>query len=142
MSDAELNSLLADVVLVVHFSFVLFVVIGFLMVVFGRFIGWMWIYHRVFRIGHLVAIIIVIAQTYLGRYCPLTIWERDLRIRAGQDGYEESFIQYWLQRLLYYDAELWQFGVAYTVFGVLVVVATVLDWKKIYRKAGRIKHRM
>lgn len=131
MNETGLNLLLADFVLVVHFIFVLFVVVGFLVIVGGRFIGWSWIYHRVFRIVHLVAIGFVIAQSYLGQLCPLTIWENVLRVRAGQGSYQESFIRHWLQRLLFYDAEPWQFGIVYTVFGILVLAATVVDWERI-----------
>ena len=131
MREAGSSAWLADVVLIVHFIFVLFVVVGFLFILFGRFSGWSWIYHRVFRIVHLVAIIFVVLQSYLGRLCPLTIWENYLRSDAGQAGYEGSFVRYWLQRILYYDAEPWVFGVIYTVFGLLVAAATVLDWKKL-----------
>ena len=131
MSATNLYLLLADFILVIHSVFVLFVVAGFLVIVFGRFIGWSWIYNRVFRISHLAAIGFVVLQTYLGQLCPLTIWENILRARAGAGGYEESFIQHWLQRLLYYEAEPWEFGVVYTVFGILVMTVTVLDWKKI-----------
>jgi len=131
MNEAGLNVLLADFVLIVHFTFVLFVVGGFFVIVCGRFIGWSWIYHRIFRIAHLVAIGFVVAQSYLGQLCPLTIWENDLRVRGGQGSYQESFIQHWLQQILFFDAEPWQFGIVYTVFGILVLAATVVDWKKI-----------
>jgi hypothetical protein len=47
--------------------------------------------------------------------------ESTLRRRAGQAPYEATFIQHWLQQLLYYDLPLWVFGVAYTVFGALIV---------------------
>jgi hypothetical protein len=40
---------------------------------------------------------------------------------AGQAGYERSFIEYWVQRLLYYEGPLWAFALVYTVFGALVV---------------------
>ena len=133
MNDGGLNLLLADFILIVHFIFVLFVVAGFLAIVFGRFIGWSWIYHRLFRVCHLVAIGFVVAQSYLGQICPLTIWENALRARAGHDAYTESFIQHWLQRFLFYDAEAWQFSIAYTIFGILILAVTVVDWKKIRR---------
>lgn len=130
MSEMEVGARIADLVLVVHFLFVLFVVVGFLFILFGRFLGWLWIYHRVFRIAHVVAIVFVVVQTYFGQLCPLTIWENSLRLEVGQTGYAGSFIQHWLQRFMYYDAEPWVFGVAYTMFGVLVVATLVWDWRK------------
>jgi len=55
--------------------------------------------------------------------CPLTTLEMALRLRAGSGVYEGSFIQHWLQRLLYYEAPGWVFALAYTLFGLLVVIA-------------------
>ena len=34
-----------------------------------------------------------------------------------------SFVAYWLQRLLYYDAPAWVFTLAYTLFGAAVAAA-------------------
>jgi len=136
MKNSSLNLLLADSILVVHFIFVLFVVVGFFCMVLGRFIGWSWIYSRLFRVVHLAAIVFVVAQSYLGQICPLTIWENVLRTRAGQPAYEESFIQHWLQYFLYYEVEPWLFGVAYTVFAIFVLLVTVLDWEKINQRNG------
>ena len=43
--------------------------------------------------------------------------------KAGEAGYEGSFIQHWLQSILYYSAPDWVFIVAYTVFGALVLAS-------------------
>ncbi|NKB33862.1 MAG: DUF2784 family protein [Pseudomonadales bacterium] len=113
----------ADTVLVIHTSIVLFIVIGLLLIIAGGYFSWDVVRNRWFRILHLVAIGIVVLQAWLGRLCPLTILENWLRERAGEVSYEVSFVQYWLQQLLYYDFPLWVFAVAYTLFG-LAVVAT------------------
>ena len=55
--------------------------------------------------------------------CPLTTLEMWLRARAQGSTYTGSFIEHWLQRLMYFDAPPWAFAVAYSLFG-LVVVAT------------------
>mgnify|MGYP003383533760 FL=1 len=55
--------------------------------------------------------------------CPLTTLEWWLRARAGVAPYESSFIAYWLQTLLFYEAPGWVFALASTVFGVLVAAA-------------------
>jgi hypothetical protein len=65
----------------------------------------------------------IAAQAWLGRLCPLTVWEQDLRRLAGQDAYGESFIEHWLSRLLYWDLPWWVFVAAYTGFAGLVVRA-------------------
>jgi len=115
--------LLADAVLVVHFGVVLFVVGGLGAVVAGNRLGWRWVNGRGFRLAHLAAIGIVVAQAWLGQRCPLTTLESWLRVRAGSPGYETSFIEHWLQRIVYYEAPLWMFALAYTVFAIMVVAA-------------------
>jgi len=114
---------LADVILTVHVGFVLFVVAGLVLVLAGGAAGWRWVRHRVFRFAHLAAIVFVAIQAWLGRICPLTTWEMTLRDRAGDATYTGSFIQFWLQRLIYYDAPAWVFTVAYTAFALLVAAS-------------------
>ncbi|MGI9331480.1 MAG: DUF2784 domain-containing protein [Gammaproteobacteria bacterium] len=111
---------LADLVLTVHFLFVAFVVVGLLIVIVARWTGWTWAFSLKFRLLHLLAIAIVVVQAWLGQICPLTLWENELRVRAGQMPYEHSFVQDWLHRLLFYDAELWVFVLGYTIFAAVV----------------------
>jgi hypothetical protein len=79
-----------------------------------------------FRVAHLVAIGVVVAQAWLGVLCPLTTLENALRRRAGQAEYAESFIGHWLHRLIFYEAEPWIFTVVYTAFAALVVLTWAL----------------
>ncbi|MDJ0879923.1 MAG: DUF2784 domain-containing protein [Halieaceae bacterium] len=116
-------ALLADAVLLLHFSFVVFVVIGLVLIVTGAAVRWQWIRNGWFRLAHLGAIGVVVAQAWLGQICPLTILEMWLRKQAGQTGYEGSFIQHWVGELLYYTAPPWVFLVLYTLFALLVVAA-------------------
>ncbi len=127
MNDTGLYLVLADAVLVIHFLLVVFVVMGLLAILAGRLIGWTWIYSRGFRISHLVVIGVVVAQAWLGRLCPLTILESFLRVRGGQAGYSETFIEHWLHRILFFDAEPWVFTVVYTVFGGFVFAFWFID---------------
>jgi multisubunit Na+/H+ antiporter MnhB subunit len=122
VDDAGVYRLLADSVLLVHFAFVAFVVTGFLLILIGLVANWRWVRNRTFRIAHLCAIGVVVAQAWLGKICPLTIWENELRRRAGQDAYAETFVQHWLHELLFYDAEPWVFTAIYTVFGAVVLL--------------------
>lgn len=126
-----LYRLLADAMLLLHFAFVGFVVVGFALILVGLLAGWRWIHNRYFRLAHLAAIGVVVAQAWLSRICPLTTWENELRRRAGQDFYAETFVQHWLHRVLFYDAEPWVFTAIYTVFGALVLLVWWLS-----RRAG------
>jgi hypothetical protein len=114
---------LADVVLVVHFAVVVFVVGGLVAVVAGNRLGWRWVNDWWFRLAHLGAIAFVAVQAWLGALCPLTALESWLRVQAGMSGYTKSFIEHWLQRLIFYEAPVWVFALAYTVFALLVVAA-------------------
>ncbi|MDH3991140.1 MAG: DUF2784 domain-containing protein [Gammaproteobacteria bacterium] len=49
-----------------------------------------------------------------------------MRRRAGESGYTESFIEHWLHKVLFYQAEPWVFTVIYTLFGALVLAAWFL----------------
>ncbi|MFI4932287.1 MAG: DUF2784 domain-containing protein [Burkholderiales bacterium] len=118
-----LDRLLADAVLLVHFGVVAFVVGGLLLVVVGNLLRWRWVNNGWFRLAHALAIAVVVAQAWLGKVCPLTALESWLRARAGLTGYRRSFIEHWVQRLLYYDAPWWVFTLAYTAFALLVLLA-------------------
>ncbi|MBD3641638.1 MAG: DUF2784 domain-containing protein [Marinobacter sp.] len=122
----ELYLLLADSLLVLHVLLVAFVIFGLVAVFLGRLLYWRWVRNFWFRVTHLVVIGIVVLQAWLGVLCPLTVWEMELRERAGAAGYEGSFIQHWLQSLLYYSAPEWVFVLAYTVFGGVVLASWFL----------------
>ena len=113
--------LLADAVLALHFILVAFVVGGLMLILVGNLRGWRWVNGWWFRLAHLAAIGVVVAQAWLGATCPLTTLEMWLRAQAGADTYRGSFIAHWLQLLIYYEAPLWVFTAAYTLFGLLVV---------------------
>jgi hypothetical protein len=114
---------MADLVLLVHFAIVLFVIGGLLLIFVGNLRQWLWVNHFWFRCLHLVAIGIIVLQAWLGQYCALTVLESWLRRQAGAAPYTRSFIEHWVQELLYYEAPFWVFVLAYTLFGLLVAFA-------------------
>lgn len=113
--------LAADVILLLHVLFTGFVVLGLALIVAGGLRCWSWVRNPWFRVAHVVAIGIVVVQSWFGAICPLTIWEMALRSQAEGATYSGTFIGYWLGRILYYQAPPWAFAVSYTVFGVLVL---------------------
>lgn len=116
-------ALLADALLVLHVAVVLFVVGLLPLVLLGGWRDWHWVRHRGLRLLHLGVMVFVAAQAWLGRLCPLTLWEQDLRRLAGQTSHTEGFIAHWLGRLLYWDLPWWVFVAAYTAFALLVALA-------------------
>ena len=122
MTDPDFQYLLAaDALLVIHALFVAFVVFGLVLILVGKLAGWEWVRNRSFRIAHLVAIGVVVLQSWIGVICPLTTWEMALRERAGDVVYEGSFIANWLDALLYFRAPAWVFVACYTAFAAIVV---------------------
>ena len=113
----------ADLVLLIHFAIVLFVVGGLLLIVLGNFLRWSWVNHWWFRAMHLLAISVVVLESWLGIECPLTTLENWLRLHAGQGVYQGSFIQHWVHGVMFYQAPGWVFALAYTLFGLAVVAA-------------------
>ena len=120
--DRSLSLLLANAVLVVHAGIAAFVVAGLALTVIGNLKHWRWVNNAWFRIAHVAAIGIIVAESWLGFICPLTTLEMWLRARAGEASYGGGFIKHWLQQLLYYSAPPWVFVVVYTVFALLVLV--------------------
>jgi polyferredoxin len=114
--------LFADAILTFHVAIVVFVVGGLILILVGNFRGWLWVNTLWFRLAHLSAIATVVAEAWFGVTCPLTSFEMWLRTKAGATPYNSSFIEYWLQRALYYDFPLWVFTVAYSLFGLIVAI--------------------
>jgi hypothetical protein len=114
-----MSSLLADIVLVVHFAFVLFVVGGLAAIWIGAAAGWDWARNFWFRAAHLAAIVFVACEALIGIWCPLTVWEARLR---GTEA-DKSFVAQWIHRVLFYDFPGWVFTTAYVAFA-LAVAAT------------------
>lgn len=123
MQSDLLFLLAADVLLLSHVLFVVFVVLGLVLILVGKSLGWAWILNPWFRVTHLAAIGIVVLQSWIGVICPLTTWEMALRERAGSVVYSGSFISHWLEALLYYQAPAWVFTVCYTIFAAAVVAS-------------------
>jgi polyferredoxin len=113
--------LLADVALTLHFAVVAFVVGGLVLVIIGNLRNWRWVNALWFRLAHLGAIAVVVAEAWLGVICPLTNLEMWLRAKARATTYSGSFIEHWLQRALYYEAPSWVFALGYSLFGLLVL---------------------
>jgi hypothetical protein len=112
--------MIADLLLVVHFAIVLFIVGGLAAVWLGAALGWRWVRNPWFRYLHLAAIGYVALEALLGVACPLTVWEDVLRGGARPD----SFVGRWVRRFLYYDAPEWVFTVGYVAWA-LATLATL-----------------
>ena len=86
-----MNTVLADAVVVVHFAFVVFVVLGGGLVLWRRWIAWV----------HLPAAAWGAWIEFAGWICPLTPLEHWLRARGGAPGDETTFVERYVIGLLY-----------------------------------------
>jgi Protein of Unknown function (DUF2784) len=113
--------MLADAIVVVHLSIVLFVVTMVPLVYIGAARHWAWVRNLRWRLLHLGAIVLIAAESLLGIDCPLTIWEDTLRRQQTASG----FIERWVDGVLFYDAPTWVFTAAYVAFATLVAITWV-----------------
>ena len=113
--------LAADGVLLVHLAFILFALFGGALAA-----RWRWM-----PLVHLPTAAWAFFVELTGRICPLTPIENDLRIRAGQSGYTQSFVEHYLLDLIYPSGltrEL-QFALAATVVVVNLAIYAWLAWR-------------
>jgi hypothetical protein len=82
---------LADIVLVVHFAFVAFVVLGGLAALRWPRLAWI----------HVPVALYGASVEFLGFICPLTPLEVGLRRRGGEAGYTGGFIEHYVTAVLY-----------------------------------------
>jgi len=116
--------ILADIVVALHFAFVLFVLFGGIGVLCRRFIAWI----------HAPAVVWAVWIEWAGGVCPLTPLEILLREKGAFSGYASGFIEQYLVPVLY-PAGLtrrWQLA---TGGAVLAVNLFVYGW--LWLRSGR-----
>jgi hypothetical protein len=121
------NPILADLIVVIHFGFILFVIFGGLLVLKWPKLIWL----------HLPAAIWGALIEFTGWLCPLTTVENRLRSFHGSD-YSGGFIEHYLIPVIY-PSELTrsiQIGL-----GIAVIVLNVIIYGKFFRKAKSPKLR-
>ena len=131
------RAFIADLIAAIHLGYVITVVAGLAVILLGNVLKWRFIRNFWFRILHLVMILVVVAEALLGITCPLTDWEYELRIAAGQhDASGASFVARLIHHLIFYDFPPVVFIIGYCLFGLAVIaswilIPPVLPWKKV-----------
>jgi hypothetical protein len=88
---SRLSSIGADLVLLGHFAFVAFAVLGGALVYFDR--AWAWL--------HVPAVLWSSIVNLVSWTCPLTPLEKSLRAQAGRTGYSGGFVQHYVGQMVY-----------------------------------------
>ncbi len=84
-------SILADIVVFIHFLFIVFAVIGAVLV-----FKWWWVIYP-----HLLSAFWAAMVITMGWICPLTPLENSLRRAAGEAGYSGGFIEHYFLPIIY-----------------------------------------
>jgi hypothetical protein len=116
--------LLADVTVVLHLLFVVFVIGGGLLVIRWPKVAW----------AHLPAAAWGACIEFAGWICPLTPLENWLRVQGGSAAYTSSFVERYMLPLLY-PASLsrdmqWTLGLLVILFNVIVYAVVVLSRRR------------
>jgi hypothetical protein len=112
------ESILSDAVLVAHFAWILFIVLGFpLSLVFGM---------RRLRVFHTVALVGTVIMQIVGAICPLTYLEEYLR-RSVSPGfsYGGSFIVSWLRHVIYIEDIGVSLEIVYVLTGLYLLLVII-----------------
>ncbi len=91
--------MIADALLLLHFSLAAFITLGFFIIPIGYKLGWNWIKNRNLRLLHLSLMGVITVETIVGLTCPLTVLENMFR----DVDYSTSFMSYWIVQILYWD---------------------------------------
>jgi len=123
---------LADLVLVIHLAFVLFVVFGGLFTLRWPRVAWL----------HVPVALYGATIEFIGFICPLTPLEISLRRRGGEAGYAGGFIEHYITAALYptgltRDIQL-ALGIGVLLFNAIVYAIVVKRYKARAARISRI----
>lgn len=130
----------ADAIVIMHFTWVLFMLVGFILTLCGFF--WkgffdMWL----FRTVHLCGIVYVGLLAVLRQYCPLTILEYTLRAKYNPElTYPGSFIVYYIEKLVYPDVNPLVILIPTVIIAVFTIAVFIIKppekIRRIFRQKG------
>jgi len=113
--------ILADLVVGLHFVFVVFVVVGGLLVLRWPKLAYL----------HIPAVVYGAAIEFAGWICPLTPLENSLRRQAGEAGYSTGFVEHYLLPVLYPSALTRDIQV---LLGVVVIGINLSIYIHVFRR--------
>ena len=120
---------LADLVMLLHFGFIV-------LVVFGGLLALRW---QRFALVHLPAVLwALFLELKPGTLCPLTPLEQSLRLRAGEYAYRGGFIEHYLEPIIYPDMSLhdqYVLGIGLFVLTIIIYWRVYKKWRSLRRKA-------
>ena len=122
-------SLAADAVMVFHFLFIAFALLGSFLILWKRWVLWL----------HIPALAWGVWIEASGNFCPLTPLENHYRELAGQTTYGEGFVTHYLGPIIY-PANLTR-GAQFIIMGILIAVNLVGYGLLVIRRRARLRPR-
>lgn len=111
------HGVLADVVVVVHLAFIVFVGVGGLLAWCRPWVLWL----------HVPSVLWGVAIVTVGFACPLTPLEKTLRQKAGEEGYGGGFVDRYIEGVVYPESLT-------PLLRTLAAVAVVVGYAGLYRR--------
>ena len=108
---------MADLVVVVHLAFIVFVAVGGLL-------AWRWPWLLWL---HAPSLMWAVASVTVGLPCPLTPLEKSLRRLAGEEGYAGGFVDRYVEGVVYPESLT-------PLLRAMVAVAVVVGYAGLYRR--------
>ena len=114
----------ADLLLLIHLAFIIFVIAGGFAVFRWRWMVWL----------HIPAAAWATLIEFWGWICPLTPWENSLRKLAGQEGYTGGFIEHYILPLVYPPGLTREIQI---VLGITVITINLLIYGALLYRLSR-----
>ena len=132
-----LYKILADLVVLIHFAWILFMLWGFFLTICGSISvyvlrrekdRWRTFFDRwIFRTIHLGGIVYVTIMTVLGENCPLTLMENGLLEHYNPElTYHGSFVVHYIEKIVYPQANFLFFLIPTIIIAVFTVVMFII----------------
>jgi hypothetical protein len=115
---------LADIVVVFHFAFILFAILGGILSIWWRKIIWL----------HVPVVLWAVLIEFAGWICPLTPLENWLHVRGGELGYSGGFVEHYILPILYPASLTRKIQV---VLGTFVITVNLLIYWHVYKRGKR-----
>lgn len=117
--------LMADIVVVIHFAFTIFVLLGGILTIWWRKVIWL----------HIPAVVWGALIEFAGWICPLTPLENRLRAKGGQAGYPGGFVEEYVLPVIYPAGLTRETQIILGIF--VITVNLVIYWKVFFKYRTR-----
>ena len=118
--------LMADIVVVIHFAFTIFVLLGGILAIWWRRVVWL----------HIPAAVWGVMIEFAGWICPLTPLENRLRVKGGEAGYSGGFVEKYILPVIYPPGLTREIQI---ILGILVITINLIIYWKIFHKSFSVK---